>query len=315
MNSVGLLVCASDAVRNLEYFCPDCSCSLVLHAGSKVTRHFAHKANSTCTGESVAHKTAKRLLMQAILENSKSEGKRIMIACECTSCKTETTVALPPNSFSTALEEQRIGEFICDVVAFRETTPVLAIEVLATHAVDERKAESLNIPWIEVTAEQVLLNPYYWRPKSARLKPVVCTQCKAHAERLRFLAEKWSQPLFQPPTAGNFPGNTYLAEVETCFRCKEQILVYWWSGVPFAEEEPPKPRPQTIQHRYSKKFGGSYWANTCPNCESIQGDNFLFLGPNPKFRNVPLRSTRETRVATMKSATKFVDHMLRNFRV
>jgi hypothetical protein len=38
------------------------------------------------------------------------------------------------------------------------------IEVLHTHAVTEEKAASLSIPWLELSAADVLANPLRWMP-------------------------------------------------------------------------------------------------------------------------------------------------------
>ncbi|WP_457552592.1 hypothetical protein [Desulfobacula sp.] len=80
----------------------------------------------------------------------------------------------------------------------------------------------------------------------------------------------------------------YVAGVETYFKCKNEIPVFWWDGIPFCQEEPPDPKPKTIKLKYSKKYGGSYWANTCANCGMTQGDNFLFLFENGPLFGLPV---------------------------
>lgn len=309
----GRLVSATDATHETTYCCPDCLSPLVLHAGQLVVRHFAHKSSGPCTSETIAHKTAKRLLVQVISEySSASRTQKISIVCNCKHCKKPTSISLPLNSFSIAIEEHRIGSFVCDVMAFRGSTPVLGIEVLVTHAVDEKKGFELQTPWVELTATEVLENPYFWRPTASRLKPVACADCKNHADKLKGISERWSQPLHEPARFRDSPKNSYLAAIECCWKCKNEILVYWWDAVPFATKEPPAPKPKTIQYRHSKTFGGSYWANTCPNCNSIQGDNFLFLQENNLFRDLPLREGPETRAHRSRITSKFIDVMLKN---
>lgn len=309
----GVLVSAAEAIRETQYCCPECSTPLVIRSGELVVRHFAHKASTSCTGETIAHKTAKRLLVQVISEYSSSAKARpISLSCTCALCQRTTSITLPLNSFTSACEEQRIGEFVCDVVAFRESEQVLAIEVLVTHAVDEIKATALPIPWLELSAARVLENPYHWRPVSAHLKPVTCSECKNHIGKLHSLADRWSQPFHEPARACDPSRDKYLSAIETCWKCKNEILVYWWSGVPFADVEPPAPKPRTIQHRYSKQFGGSYWANTCPHCDAVQGDNFLFLGTQPLFKGLPLRDTPEMKAHRAKAVGQLANFMLRN---
>jgi ssDNA-binding Zn-finger/Zn-ribbon topoisomerase 1 len=312
-NPQGILVSAADAVRQTDYFCPQCGTPLVLRAGESVIRHFAHKANTSCTGETIAHQTAKRLLVQIISEySSPSCQKTISLSCPCSCCRKTTYLKLPSSSFTTAREEHRIGEFICDVVAFRDMEPVLGIEVLATHAVDEIKADALQIPWVELLAEKVLENPYDWRPVAARLKEVTCIDCKNHIAKLKKLANQWSQAFHEPARSRSPLKDTYHAAIETCWKCRNEILVYWWQGVPFAEAEPPSPKPNTIQYRYSKNYRGEYWANTCPHCEAVQGDNFLFLGSKALFAGFPVRETPEMKAQRLSAGHQLVNHMLRN---
>jgi hypothetical protein len=186
-----------------------------LRAGGTVVRHFAHKANTSCTGETILHRTAKRLLVQVVAEYSRSSAANpISLSCTCSLCQSPTSITLPRKSFTTACEEHRLGHFICDVVAFRNSEPVLGIEVLVTHAVDDRKAESLSIPWFELSAEMILENPYQWRPISARLKPVICLGCKAHVGKLHNLSKRWSQPFHEPARACDPNRDNYLAAVD-----------------------------------------------------------------------------------------------------
>ena len=42
-------------------------------------------------------------------------------------------------------------------------------------------------------------------------------------------------------------------------------------------------KPRTIQERYSRTAGEEYLANTCPFCESLQGDFFLYNEPDGPF--------------------------------
>lgn len=313
MDPEGVLVKAVEADRATTYCCPGCSSPLVLHAGERVIRHFAHKANTSCTGETIAHKTAKALLVQTIIaQSSAHESNSISIACPCSSCETSFILSLPASSLTSAHEEVPVAEYICDVVAFRGTEPVLAIEVLVTHEVGQAKATALPLPWIELRAEDVLENPYLWRSIAGEMKPVVCLDCKTHGRKLNTLSDKWGQPIFEPARQHNGNLTGYRSAIEVCWSCKQEILVYWWPGVPFCEAEPPNPRPKTVQLRNSKQFGGSYWANTCPSCKSIQGDNFLFLSSKAPFRGLPLRDTPEMKAQRAETMNKHINHMFRH---
>jgi hypothetical protein len=310
----GKLVHAKDAIRQLEYCCPECSSPLVLHAGDVVSKHFAHKANTSCNGETVAHQTAKRLIAQVINERTPSTNS-ISMVCTCDCCHETFSRPLLSSSFSEARVEQRVGKFVCDVVALRNQDYVLAIEILATHAIEEEKKHGLSVPWVELSANAVLENPYRWVPIKSRLKPVLCPRCKSYLKRLNEVAERWQVPIlkfggYRDPSRAN-----YLAAIESCWKCKNDIIVYWWRGVPFCEIEPPESRPQTIKYRYSKTYGGKYWANTCPGCGSIQGDNFLFLFEKAPFAGLPRRELTRGQAQNTVAVKQFTKIMLRNFDV
>lgn len=78
----------------------------------------------------------------------------------------------------------------------------------------------------------------------------------------------------------------YWVEPYRCFAddCRAEMLVYAWGGRGWmTDDPPPEPRPHTIQHRTSQRAGGKYWANVCPACDRLQGDNYVYepLGPLP----------------------------------
>lgn len=306
------LVRAAEAQRGIEYRCPQCDGLLVLRAGDVKITHFAHKANTDCSGETLLHQIAKRLVAQVVNECTTSASKRLAMSCMCTRCNRAFQSSMSAKAFSRAEIEKRIGPFVCDVVAFRDSEPVLAIEVLATHAVDEVKARDLGLPWIELSAEAIIDDPYSWRPRNSRLKAVHCPECKDYDRRLQKAAERWNQPISESAVSRDPSRATYLAAVECCYKCKNDIVVYWWAGVPFCEKEPPKPRPRSIEHRFSKTYGGSYWANTCPSCGALQGDNFLFLFKDAPFSGLPMRSLPQLEAQQAKASKKLIHIMFRN---
>lgn len=290
MNAREVLVHAKNASKDEQYHCPGCKADLVLRAGEVNKKHFAHKADTACTGETVVHETAKYMVAQVIIEHADPLSTAVIsINCSCVICKKTFQRALPKNSFTDAKIEHKIGRFFCDVVAFRGHDHVLAVEVCVTNAVNEQKSEELTIPWIEVDATSILENPYRWNPTQSRLKTVLCHDCKESITKLKTVATKWDLPLsdyagYRDPSKAD-----YLAAVAMCWKCKEDTLMYWWSGVPFCDSTPPQPVPRTVQLKFSKVYGGKYWVNCCANCGSIQGDNFVFLASDSPFAGLPLR--------------------------
>lgn len=95
--------------------------------------------------------------------------------------------------------------------------------------------------------------------------------------RIRRISKETGQPV--PPK-----GSPYWIEPYRCFStgCGAEMLVYSWEGHTWmTDEPPPEPRPGTLQHRFSKTAGGKYWANICPKCGMIQGENFIYKPEGP----------------------------------
>jgi hypothetical protein len=315
INREGLLVAAADARKGDSYACPQCAAQLLLRAGEVVKRHFAHRMDSMCTAESIAHIIAKRLVVQVIEECSAIDAKRqLTLTSECRCCGDRFPVELPSSALTSAVLEQQVGPYVCDVVASRTGQQVLAIEILATHPVNESKAVALSLPWIELRADSVLRDPYCWQPVATRgLKALVCPACKARVAEVKVVVRKWGLGFEEPALFRDASRAKFLAEVTTCWSCQEEIPVYWWAGVPFCDTEPPMPRPRTVKFRKSKAYGGSYWANTCPGCNHVQGDNYVFLDAEAVINGLPLRQTEETKGAFSNSATAIAERLLRHF--
>ena len=68
----------------------------------------------------------------------------------------------------------------------------------------------------------------------------------------------------------------YRTALRNCWNCKNTMTIYNWPWRLKHETiiPPPAPIPSSIQMRYSKEKGGKYWVNTCPHCDSIQGDHY-----------------------------------------
>ena len=194
---------------------------------------------------------------------------------------------MPFATFTRAAQEVAVASYVCDVVGYRNKGNSLGLEIFHTHEVDSEKATNLPITWNEFKAEEVINDSYHWKPTQSKLKSSYCSGCRSHIKHVQFVANRWNIDctLYTPIKNASFAN--YVADFETCFRCKEVVPFFWWEGVPFCEQEPPHPRPNTIKYRNSKKYGGSYWANTCANCNMIQGDNYLFLFDDAPFKGMP----------------------------
>ncbi|MDR9423663.1 MAG: competence protein CoiA family protein [Marinobacter sp.] len=289
------LVSASAAVRGDRFFCPNCDDEVTLRQGDVRVAHFAHRSGTSCNPESAIHKIAKWLIVEAITKNARSDQQTLSVERQCEHCDKPTAQDLPPGTFSAAREEEWVGSYKVDVVGFRGATKALGVEVRHTHPVGEEKAEQLNIPWIELDALSVIENPSRWIAVASRMKTALCPPCKSIVKSKQQLLKRWNirpditSVVFNPDRA------PFIASSDICWKCKTEVPVFWWNGVPFAESQPPTPRPPTIQYRYSKQYGGEYWVNTCAKCRSTLGDNFVFLFANAPLNHahLPLRRTKE----------------------
>ena len=124
-------VSAVTSLRQGPFHCLDCGEVLTLRQPVNKRRHFAHRPDSLCTGETALHLYAKELLVAAktltlpalILEE---EGVR------------QTVFAAGTYEFDAVLPEHKIGTFQPDALV-RYQGFELAVEYLVNHAVDAEK--------------------------------------------------------------------------------------------------------------------------------------------------------------------------------
>ncbi|MFD1006760.1 competence protein CoiA family protein [Oceanisphaera ostreae] len=314
----GELISAVSATKGSEYSCPCCGMKLIHRAGEVRVKHFAHPPASNCSLESVLHITAKRLVYAEILKNAAGEEGICLADC-CQNCGVEFSTRVPANTFTNAGMEVGVGDYICDVVGYQENTVRLAIEILNTHKVDAKKAANLAVYWLELKAEDVINNSLKWSPTQANLKESYCMSCKDHIKHVVAVADKYGINRALYSAVKNPSKHAYIADIEVCFKCNQEIPVFWWQGVPFCEFEPPNPKPKTIKYRYSKKYGGSYWANTCADCNVIQGDNFLYIFNSARFKGMPMSNLVQDKHAGVKvvsgstAVSEFMKVVNRNF--
>jgi hypothetical protein len=77
-------------------------------------------------------------------------------------------------------------------------------------------------------------------------------------------------------------GYKYRYAPRSCWKCAKDILIFKWcnSMLEGEIEKPPEPVPHTIQIRHTAMSGEDYWANTCPYCNSVQGDFYISNEPD-----------------------------------
>jgi hypothetical protein len=267
------LVVPGRADKGRIYRCPQCAEGVILRKGEIRRAHFAHATGTPCSPESVVHRTAK-LLIATVVRAWIAGGPAPQLVRRCPRCDGPHFQPLPERVEDAAVESALGNGCVPDVLMLgRDRTPLAAVELLATHAVDEAKRSKLTLPWVELVAAHVVQAPLLWLPVQDHLRPFRnCASCASADSEL----------------ASRYDATGYLAKPHTCYRCHAAITVYTWRGKGLWDDDvPPKPIPQTVQHRYSHTAGGRYWVNTCPGCRAIQGDWHLTRYPGPFSGHAP----------------------------
>ncbi|MHB9131913.1 MAG: competence protein CoiA family protein [Armatimonadota bacterium] len=269
-----------DAVKGQVYYCPSCGDAVILRKGEIKVAHFAHKVSNTCSQETILHQIAKLLIQQAVQEWKSGKANAPILRRGCRVCYKGIDMPLP-DRIDTALLEYRLPDgSVADVALLEGNEVVAAVEIRVTHAVEEEKAKRLPVHFVELDGESVIANPQVWMPVSHNLTTLTCTMCgdtyRKFWTKAKIIAERMRITL---------PTSYYRYGICDCWRCGKEILVFLWpkDGLHDAKTPSGMPMPKTIQLRYSKMAHGEYWVNTCPFCNSIQGDFFLYMEPDSPF--------------------------------
>jgi hypothetical protein len=156
LGSDGKVKRADNAPRELSYTCLDHGCAMVLKRGEILTPHFAHTPGwaGECSGESMAHKASKLLLIEQI-----PKGLEV-VRPDCKCGAKSKPFSVPAGS--EGAEEVQVGRLRVDVAALANGVHVLYLECRKTHEVDAIKALELSgvgVPWVEVWADDVVNDP------------------------------------------------------------------------------------------------------------------------------------------------------------
>lgn len=271
------------AEKGKNYFCPACREPVIFKQGEIRTAHFAHKVSETCNQETITHKTAKLLIQKAVDEWKSGKSKSPTLQRACQICGTFISLPLPEKVDSAILEYRLVDGSIADVALIVDDMAQAAIEIRVTHAVNEIKANRLPVPFIELDGYEVIENPAVWKPITDNFKPLTCDQCKSTYSRFQAKVRQIAKA-----SGLELPNTYYRYGFCKCWKCKREIVVFAWPKDGMHDNSAPKikPPPGTVQYRYSKTAGDKYWVNTCPYCQSIQGDFFLYSEPDGSFFTV-----------------------------
>lgn len=197
----------------------------------------------------------------------------------CCGCEESFPQPLPDDITGAEIEAVLQCGHVADVLLQAGSRARAAVEIRVTHPVDAEKARTLSVPFIELTAEDILDDPRTWKPVSARVKSHVCTRC----ENLR-QAFEWRAQAMARAAGFELPPPPYRYGFVRCFKCRRETLVFTWPGkLVHGGAVPPDPRPRTLRFLRSKPADTRYWMNTCARCGAPQGDFFLYSEPDGPF--------------------------------
>jgi hypothetical protein len=281
------------ADKSNAYRCPGCQSLVVLRRRSARNRaHLAHGAG-TCSRESILHITAKLVIARVVLA-WRAGGPAPQFVRRCPRCRDGHHLQALPAAASVhaVVPEHRLETGIVpDVVLLdADARPIAAIEILATHRVDEQEIPRMSIPWVELLASHVAENPLLWIPLQDHLNPFrQCAACNACDAEL----------------AARFDEHGYIAKPFACYKCAAAMTVYMWRGKSLWEDQPPPdPMPPTVQYRYSRTAEARYWANVCPLCNAVQSRAIGFSG-TPTARSSAISPIRIWNGAALATRTGF----------
>jgi len=191
LDAEGQVVSALTAPKKAAYTCLECGHSVHVKRGSERAAHFAHDHEdpSGCAGESVTHLAAKRLLLTQVKAELEADRRVLWVQhCPGTEGPCRMRAVLPQHFAVTGIfdvcEEVMHGRYRFDVAVVVGGRAVFGFEVYYRHAVPEEKAADLDVPWLELVAEDILeFKPRVpWRGGFSRRH---CPDCQTLAAALQ----------------------------------------------------------------------------------------------------------------------------------
>lgn len=151
------------ASKRGRYHCLECNEQVFPRHRKGFLPHFYHApgSKSICGGESVVHKAAK-LALQHVIRQSLEEVQAIRWFRDCPGYGEECRdrYRFPREHALPAWEEVALevthGDHRFDVAVVHRSHVVFGFEVYHRHAVSPEKARALDVPWLELKAEDVL---------------------------------------------------------------------------------------------------------------------------------------------------------------
>ena len=266
-----VVVSIDDAVKGESYHCPTCNGDMIVRRSGKTGKgsrrpHFAHKASSNCSPESVLHFLFKTQLFDH-LQQSLNEGQEVPVRWDCEKCG---HVHSRPNLLAKTKAvrlEKGVGPFRPDLSMYNDAgKPILAIEIVVTHAPEEEamayyQSQGIHVIEYHIESQKDLKNLERFRRFE---KSTVCLQprCKKHGTAKEDLA-------------------LHIAMYH-CYKCAAPMKICWiqgHSGFRIGPEYFPDEALRVAQvegvklkSNYSRARREHYLSHNCPACDSLQGE-------------------------------------------
>ncbi len=157
--------------------CPDCLQPLVANQGKVKRWHFSHASNAECKGESVIHRLAKQVILDAARSRKallvSSNGGTVYEQDKDGIVHSKAWYA-PERQYhiQQAEAEAKLGSQIVDVLCHDKTGNALAVEILYTHKksdVDIEKFAKNSVETIEIDVSKVSWDATYEQIEQAVL--------------------------------------------------------------------------------------------------------------------------------------------------
>ncbi|WP_341852596.1 competence protein CoiA family protein [Vibrio vulnificus] len=158
--------------------CPDCLQPLVANQGSVKRWHFAHASNSSCSGESVIHRLAKQVIV-----NAAQSGLPLYISSNGGTVYEQDKDGIVHSKSWYAPERQyhiqqseaeaKLGSQIADVLCHNKAGNALAVEIFYTHKksdVDNEKFAKNSVEAIEIDVSKLSWDATYEQIEQAVLQ-------------------------------------------------------------------------------------------------------------------------------------------------
>ncbi|MGM9320567.1 hypothetical protein [Deinococcus aquaticus] len=198
----GDVVSALTAPKELKYTCLECGAPLHVKRGEQRAAHFAHTSDSHtgCTGESVTHLAAKRLLRNQ-LHAELTRARLVQWSLLCPGPRHEHRTAAGQDTWCRmrslipqchevpgdweVREEVTHGRYRFDVAVVMAGRVVFGFEVYHRHLVPDEKAADLNVPWLELAAEDIL----EFKPRV----PFQGSHSRQHCPECQAILKQWQE--------------------------------------------------------------------------------------------------------------------------